>query len=93
MKSNEEHIRPESEYYVCLPSAMAKSAFFYPVCVGRFFYEPGYRPILFHPPFQKAYRLHSARIYSHTPPKYSKISVADIPRIRQRDLLSHRIFL
>lgn len=43
MKSNEEHIRPESEYYVCLPSAMAKSAFFYPVCVGRFFYEPGYR--------------------------------------------------
>lgn len=42
MKSKEKHINHESEYYVCLPSSMAKSAFFYPTCVGQFIYEPGY---------------------------------------------------
>ena len=43
MKSKEEHISYESEYYVCLASAAAKQAFFYPVCVGKFIYEAGYK--------------------------------------------------
>lgn len=43
MKSKEEHISYESEYYVCLASAAAKQAFFYPACVGKFIYEAGYK--------------------------------------------------
>lgn len=43
MKSKEEHISYESEYYIYLPSARAKSTFFYPICVGKFIYEPGYK--------------------------------------------------
>jgi AraC family transcriptional regulator len=42
MKSKEDLISHESEYYICLPSTTAKSTYFYPLCVGKFIYEPGY---------------------------------------------------
>lgn len=42
MKSCEKFISSESDYYVYLPSAAAQNAFFYPICTGHFFYEPGY---------------------------------------------------
>lgn len=42
MKSCEKFISLQSDYYVYLPSAAARNAFFYPICTGHFFYEPGY---------------------------------------------------
>lgn len=31
-----------SDYFVSLPSTVAQSTFFYPLCMGHFLYEPGY---------------------------------------------------
>ncbi|MDD3278693.1 MAG: AraC family transcriptional regulator [Lachnospiraceae bacterium] len=42
MKSCEQYVAPSSDYFVYSPSLTAKESFFYPVCVGHFFYEPGY---------------------------------------------------
>ncbi len=42
MKSYEKFISLDSNYFVYLPSAAAQKAFFYPICVGEFIYEPGY---------------------------------------------------
>lgn len=42
MQSYETNVAPGSEYFVYTPSALARETFFYPVCTGRFFYEPGY---------------------------------------------------
>lgn len=42
MKSYEPFISKESDYYVHLPSSSAQRTFFYPICTGHFFYEPGY---------------------------------------------------
>ena len=43
MKSCEPLISPESDYYLYSPSAGAMGMFFYPICTGHFFYQPGYR--------------------------------------------------
>ena len=43
MRSVEEHVLAESEYYVHNPSAVAKKTFFYPVHVGHFYYDCDYR--------------------------------------------------
>lgn len=42
MKSCEPLIAPESEYFVYVPSVGARELFFYPLCIGHFFYEKGY---------------------------------------------------
>lgn len=42
MKSQEEHITADSDYYVYTASNLAKKLFFYPLCTGEFTYEPGY---------------------------------------------------
>lgn len=42
MKSCENKVAPDSDYYVYSPSMTAKEIFFYPICTGRFIYEPGY---------------------------------------------------
>lgn len=42
MKSCEQFIANESEYYVYAPSVLAKEAFYYIICTGHFLYEPGY---------------------------------------------------
>lgn len=42
MKSCENFVSNESSYFVCLPSAAAQKAFFYPICTGDFIYEAGY---------------------------------------------------
>lgn len=38
----EKYVAEASNYFVYLPSAAAKEAFFYPICTGNFIYEPGY---------------------------------------------------
>lgn len=43
MKSCESLISPDSDYYLYSPSAGAMEMFFYPICTGHFFYQPGYR--------------------------------------------------
>ena len=43
MISYETHILPNSDYYVYTPSTLAKKLFFYPICIGSFRYERGYR--------------------------------------------------
>lgn len=43
MKSCEQYLDFRSDYYLYLPSRTAQTMFFYPLCVGRFFYKPGYR--------------------------------------------------
>lgn len=43
MISYETHILPNSDYYVYTPSTLAKKLFFYPICIGSFRYESGYR--------------------------------------------------
>lgn len=43
MKVNERLIGQESEYFIYEPGAVALKTFFYPLCTGHFFYEPGYR--------------------------------------------------
>lgn len=42
MRSYENYVTADSDYYVYTPSALAQSLFFYPVCTGHFYYEPGY---------------------------------------------------
>lgn len=42
MKAYDEFIAWKSEYYVYTPSAVAQRLFFYPICIGRFVYKPGY---------------------------------------------------
>lgn len=43
MISYETHILPNSDYYVYTPSTLAKKLFFYPICIGSFRYDGGYR--------------------------------------------------
>lgn len=42
MKSCEEFVAPESDYYIYTPSKLAKDMFLYPLQCGLFSYEPGY---------------------------------------------------
>lgn len=42
MKSCEQLLDCKSNYYMSLPSKTAQTMFFYPLCVGHFFYKPGY---------------------------------------------------
>ena len=42
MKSCEEFISPESDYFVYMPSKSAQEMFFYPLQCGHFIYEAGY---------------------------------------------------
>lgn len=42
MRSYEAHVADNSDYYVYTPSTLAKKLFFYPICVGHFYYTPGY---------------------------------------------------
>lgn len=43
MKSCEEFVAPESDYFVYAPSKSAQKMFFYPLQCGHFVYEAGYR--------------------------------------------------
>ncbi len=43
MKSQETHVRPDSDYYIYSPSQTAEATFFYPLCTGHFYYQSGYR--------------------------------------------------
>lgn len=43
MKSCEQYVTPQSEYFTYSPSVTAKHTFFYPIAAGLFFYENGYR--------------------------------------------------
>lgn len=43
MKSCEQFLDAKSDYFLYLPSKTAQSMFFYPLCVGHFFYKAGYR--------------------------------------------------
>lgn len=42
MLSQEEHVQPQSEYFVYTPSLSALEIFFYPVALGHFFYSRDY---------------------------------------------------
>ena len=42
MKSCENFVSEQSNYFVHLPSAAAEKTFFYPICTGDFIYEAGY---------------------------------------------------
>lgn len=42
MKSCEQYLDEKSDYFLSLPSKTAQTMFFYPLCVGHFFYKPGY---------------------------------------------------
>lgn len=43
MISYESHLLPNSDYYIYTPSILAKKLFFYPICIGSFRYDGGYR--------------------------------------------------
>lgn len=43
MRSIEQLVSPDSNYYNYKPSLNAKEGLLYPICVGDFTYEPGYR--------------------------------------------------
>lgn len=43
MKPKETKVLPESDVFFYNPSTMAERMFFYPVCLGHYYYEPGYR--------------------------------------------------
>ena len=43
MRSLENRVLAESEYFIHSPSAVAKKNFYYPVHVGHFYYDAGYR--------------------------------------------------
>lgn len=43
MHSQELKISPLSDYYVYTPSTLAQKLFLYPISVGHFIYEPGYK--------------------------------------------------
>lgn len=42
MRSKELGVTSHSDYYLYTPSQQALRAFLYPICVGRFYYAPGY---------------------------------------------------
>lgn len=42
MRSYEEHVLPQSDYYIYSPSKLARELFFYPMQCGHFYYEGGY---------------------------------------------------
>lgn len=42
MRSTEANISELSDYYVYTPSALARRLYLYLICVGHFYYEPGY---------------------------------------------------
>ena len=42
MYSQEEKVSPRSDYYVYVPSTLARKLYLYPLHVGYFIYEPGY---------------------------------------------------
>lgn len=42
MHSQEEKVSPRSDYYVYVPSTLARKLYLYPLHVGYFIYEPGY---------------------------------------------------
>ena len=42
MYSKEQLVQKQSQYFIYLPSAMARRVFFYPLITGYFYYEPGY---------------------------------------------------
>lgn len=42
MKSQEAKIMPQSDIYFHTPSLQAQKMFFYPICLGHFYYEPDY---------------------------------------------------
>ncbi len=42
MKSQETGIKPQSDIFFYTPSLQAQKMFFYPICLGHFYYEPGY---------------------------------------------------
>lgn len=43
MHSLERKVSPQSDYYVYVPSTLARKLYLYPLHVGYFIYEPGYR--------------------------------------------------
>lgn len=45
LKSCERNVSKKSDYFIYNPSLNARNAFLYPICVGHFFYEPGYHLI------------------------------------------------
>jgi AraC-like DNA-binding protein len=42
LKSVEQNIEKRSDYYIYEPTQEGKKMYFYPICIGHFFYEPGY---------------------------------------------------
>lgn len=42
MKTCEKNVGNESDYYVYLPTSDTEKYFLYPLCIGKFVYEPGY---------------------------------------------------
>lgn len=42
MKSVEQNIEKNSDYYIYEPTQEGKKMYFYPICTGHFFYDPGY---------------------------------------------------
>lgn len=45
MKSNEALVMPQSEIFFYSPSLQAQKMFFYPICLGHYYYEPNYHLI------------------------------------------------
>ncbi|MCM1026452.1 MAG: AraC family transcriptional regulator [Roseburia sp.] len=43
MKSLEKYVDPKSDYFIHSPSAKIAETFLYPICLGHYFYLPGYR--------------------------------------------------
>lgn len=42
MKSNEALVKPQSDIFFYNPSLQAQKMFFYPICLGHYYYEPNY---------------------------------------------------
>ncbi len=42
MKSQEMYVKPESEYFFYTPTLTARKMYFYPICLGRFYYTEQY---------------------------------------------------
>ena len=45
MKSNEALVKPQSDIFFHTPSRQAHKIFFYPICLGHYYYEPNYHLI------------------------------------------------
>ena len=45
MKTNEALVMPQSEIFFYTPSLQAQKMFFYPICLGHYYYEPNYHLI------------------------------------------------